>query len=181
MAASITALPPLTCTARGRQHRQLFVCCAVGQLWAACFCEACAGRRIRWLCPPAVACSAGFCLPASLCLPCPLPSSVLAPVHFCFAPVHFTFASSAPVPFPCAPGSSCRLLHQFVVRASSLFQPTCLQAARLPRRQQQRGSAVAARAPCSVRCTVAGAARLPLGSRHMETAFGQPMRRCRYP
>ena len=53
---------------------------------AVCF-EACAGRRIRWLCLPAVPCSAGFCLPATLCLPCPLPSSV-CPRSFasvCFA------------------------------------------------------------------------------------------------
>ena len=61
------------------------------------------------------------------------------------------------------------------------YQTTCLQAARLSRRQQQRGPAVAARAPCCVHYTVTGAARLPVGSRPMETAVGQPMRRCPLP
>ena len=100
LAASTTALPPLTCTIRqeaGRRHRQLLFRCEAGHLLAVYF-EACAGRRIRWLCPPAVACSAGCVLPAvHFCLPCPLPSSVLAPIKFacpipfllCLHPVHF--------------------------------------------------------------------------------------------
>ena len=120
------------------------------------FLEACAGRRVPRLCPPAVACSAG-CVPARLCHAMPTALlNVLAPVHF---------ALLCPLSIPCAPGSSSQ-------------DPTCLQAARLSRRQQQRGSAVVARAPCCVHHTVTGAARLPVGSRTIGTAFGQPMRRC---
>ena len=111
-------------------------------------------------------CSAGCVLPALPSLPA-MPTALL---KFALPPsIH------------CALPLFIHVRQDRHVRASSLFQPTCLQAARLPRRQQQRGSAVAARAPCSVQCTVAGAARLPLGSRLMETAFGQPMRRRRYP
>ena len=135
MAASTSALPPLTCTARDQpSHLRLVVCCKAGHLWAVCF-EACAGRRIRWLCLPAVpvqqavsACSGLFCglfgcLP--LCLPCPLPSSTS-----CFAP--FTVLC-----LPC----SFHVLQDRRVRASSL------PAARLSRWQLQHGPAVAARAP----------------------------------
>ena len=131
--ASTTALPPLTCTARREVQDVVSSCCllqgrpTVGRL----FFKACAGRRIRRLCPPAVACSAG-CVPAvfTLCLPCPLPSSVLAPVQVCFAPFYsFCF----PLFIPCAPGSA--------------ITTNSLQAARLSRWQLQHGPAVAARAP----------------------------------
>ena len=150
------------------------VCCETGQLLAVCF-EACAGRRIRWLWLPAVALFCGLCACRVHSLPAmPTAHQHLAPVQFAL-PRPLCFA--CPRSLPCAPGSSSfsRAGSCLSVRASSL------QAARLPRRQQQRGPAVAARAPCCVQCTVASAARLPLGSRHMETAFGQPMRRRRYP
>ena len=111
--ASTTALPPLTCTARREVQDVVSSCCllqgrpTVGRL----FFKACAGRRIRRLCLPAVpVLQAVFCLPCQLCLPCPLPSSVLAPVHLlqvCFAPVHFKchFCFVCPCSLPCAPGS----------------------------------------------------------------------------
>ena len=95
MAASTTALPPLTCTARGRRHLAAVVCCEAGQLLAVGF-EACAGRRVRRLCLPAVPGSAG-CVPIhSLpAMPTALnslpPFKLLAPVHsfcFCLPPVH---------------------------------------------------------------------------------------------
>ena len=78
--------------------------------------EACAGRRIRWLRCLQRFCSAGcvclqclfcglFCLPATFCLPCPLPFSTVCPrssfalppssslcfvkfISFCLPPVH---------------------------------------------------------------------------------------------
>ena len=96
-------------------------------------------------------------------MPYPLPSSTFLPPFKLLCPVLFILL--CPLSIPCAPGSSSQ-------------DPTCLQAARLSRRQQQRGSAVAARAPCCVHHTITGAARLPVGSRTMGTAFGQPMRRC---
>ena len=71
-----------------------------------CF-EACAGRRVRWLCLPAVALFSRLCLPAVLCSAglfacraifachahCPqqfAPVQLLCPrsISFCFAPVH---------------------------------------------------------------------------------------------
>jgi len=62
-------------------------------------CEACAGRSVCWLCPPAVPCSAGLfvCLPAFCLCHAHCPSHVLAPVHFTLL---------FPCSFPCAPGSS---------------------------------------------------------------------------
>ena len=154
MAASTTVLPPLTCTVRGRRHLRLCFCSEAGHLWpfvlrpepggesAGCGCLQlpCSAGCVCLRC-----CSAGFLLPATLCLPCPLPFSTVAPVQFALClPVHFKFcfifASFAPV-HPCAPGSSVRASGLFSDRASSL------QAARLSRWQLQHGPAVAARAP----------------------------------
>ena len=87
LSANMIALPPPTCTARREagRHLQLLFRCEAGHLVAVCY-EACAGRRVRWLCLPAVPVQQAVCL-YILCLPCPLPSSVLAPVQFvCFAP-----------------------------------------------------------------------------------------------
>ena len=99
LAASTTVLPPLTCTARREagQHRQQLLFLLQGRPTAGCCFEACAGRRVRRLCPPAVAGSAGCVLPAAnFAMSCPLPSTflppfiLLCPVHFAsFAPVHF--------------------------------------------------------------------------------------------
>ena len=124
MAASTTALPPLTCTVRQGKD-DICGCCVLllrGQPSAGCVFEACAGRRIRWLCPPAVACSAGcfVCLPLFAChAHCP---------HQFLPP----FIALCPLFLPCAPGSS-------------LYN--ILQAARLSCWQLQHGPAVAARAP----------------------------------
>ena len=119
LSANTTALPPLTCTARGRRHLQLLLCVLQGWPTVAGGFEACAGRSVCWLCPPAVpvlravfCLPCHFCLPCNICLPCPLPSSVLAPVHQFFAPIPFCFV--CPCSLPCAPGS---------VRASSLSGP----------------------------------------------------------
>jgi len=122
LSASTIALPPsnLHCTARpANVIWQLLFFCKAGQLLAVVFLEACAGRRFRRLCPPAVACSAG-CVPvARLCHAMPTALNVLAPVHFAlFAPCH----------------SMCARINS-------------LQAARLSRWQLQHGPAVAARAP----------------------------------
>ena len=123
--ARTAALPPPTCTARGRlqHHLQLLsFCCKTGHLLAVCFlrpvpdgasagCVACSCLVLR----------AVFCLPCHLCLPCPLPSSVCPrSCAFVLCPVHSMCAR--------------------IVSA-------CLQAARLSCWQLQHGPAVAARAP----------------------------------
>ena len=93
MAASTTASPPQpNCTAKGEADVICSGCFCrqAGQLWTVCFFKACAGRRIRWMCLPAVPVQQALCVPVFIfCLPCPLPSSVLAPVQCsssCFAP-----------------------------------------------------------------------------------------------
>ena len=99
MAASITALPPLTCVAKGQPSSSAAVFLLRSRSTVAVCFEACAGRRVRRLCPPAVACSAGFvvacrclfcglCACCQFCLPSPLPFSSFAPVQVCFAPLH---------------------------------------------------------------------------------------------
>ena len=130
--------------ARGRRHPAAAVFLlrswpTVGRLF-----EACAGRRIRWLCPPAVACSAGGVPAFTLCLPSPLPSSTFLPPFKLFCPVHLLPCALPPFIAMCA-----RIT---VVRASSLLGPavccaTSLQATKLSRWQLQHGPAVAARAP----------------------------------
>ena len=88
LSASTIALPPSTCTARreaGQLCRRLLFFCEAGQLLAVCCFEACAGRRVRRLCP----CSTG-CVPARLChaMPTALISSCPRSVHFALPPVH---------------------------------------------------------------------------------------------
>ena len=107
---STTALSHLP--ARRKASQVIGSCCCLLQgrsSVAVCF-EACAGRRIRWLCLPAVPCSEG-CVPVH---PLPaMPTALISscPVQVCFAPFsHFCFV--CPCSFPCAPGS---------VRASSLL------------------------------------------------------------
>ena len=128
LAASTTVLPPLTCTAcreAGQHRRQLLFLLQGRPSVDVCF-EACAGRRVRRLCPPAVAGSAGCVLPAAnFSMSCPLPFSSVCPVQFAlFAPVH----------------SMC-------ARIFIIVQTNSLQAARLSRWQLQHGPAVAAHAP----------------------------------
>ena len=98
MAASTTALPPLTCMARGRTSSAAVVLAArpaVGWL----FFEACAGRSVcRLCCLQCLVQRAFVCL---LCLPCPLPSSSSCPrQHLCPRPFHFCLL--APVHSMCA-------------------------------------------------------------------------------
>ena len=100
MAASTPTLPPLTCTARGRlRHRQLLFAARPANCGPfVCF-EACAGRKVRRLCPPAVNCSAGFVF---ACHPLPaMPTALISscPRSVCFAPVHFTSVCFPPVHF----------------------------------------------------------------------------------
>ena len=122
LSANTTALPPLTCTARGQHHHLQLLCCfccEAGHLWP--FVEACAGWRVHRLCPPAVACSAG-CVPACLYLPCPLPSSTSCPRStfclprsFCLPPsIPFCLCFACTLFMSCAPGSP-------LVRAGGLF------------------------------------------------------------
>ena len=97
---STTALPPLTCTAKGRRHLAAVVLLRGRPSVAVCF-EACAGRRVFRLCLPAVPCSAGFLFACChLCLPCPLPFSTSCPRSFaqvCLPP----FSLLCPVQFIC--------------------------------------------------------------------------------
>ena len=129
MAASTTALPPLTCTVRQEAGqpclRPLFL--LGGRPTAGCCFKACAGRSVCRLCLPAVPCSAG-CVPATLCLPCPLPCSSVCPRSSCFAPFSLL---CLPLFSPCAPGSS----------------QVCCKLQELSCWQLQHGPAVAARAP----------------------------------
>ena len=84
LSVSNIALPPPTCTARreaGRRWSAAVVSLRGRPSVAVCF-EACAGRRIRWLCLPAVALFCGLC---ACCHPLPaMPTAllnVLAPVQ----------------------------------------------------------------------------------------------------
>ena len=92
MAASTTALPPLSCTAIGHPSSSSgsgCFCCKAGQL-VAIVClrpepggESAGCVRLQWLVLRAV------CLLA-FAMPCPLPSTFLPPFNFAlFAPVHF--------------------------------------------------------------------------------------------
>ena len=101
LSANTTALPPPTCTARreaGRRWSAAVVFAArLANCWSLCF-EACAGRRIRWLCPPAVPVLWAVCLlpPFACHAHCPHQrscphSSLLFPVLFILllcSPVH---------------------------------------------------------------------------------------------
>ena len=125
LAASTTALPPSTCTAR-REAGQLCgsccFCCQAGQLLAVSSRPVPGGEsagcvRLQWLVLQAV------CLLA-FAMPCPLPFSTFLPPFILLC---------LPLFIPCVPGSP--------------PQPTCLQAARLSCWQLQHGPAVAARAP----------------------------------
>ena len=104
-----------------RTSAAVVVCCKTGQLWAVCV-EACAGRRVHRLCPPAVACSAGcfVCLPYFACH-AHCPHQVLAPIHFALPPSISLCFSLFPYSCPCAPGSPfSRAGGLLSVRASSL-------------------------------------------------------------
>ena len=90
LAASTTALPPSTCTARREAGQVVCGCCCAARpanCWL-CFLrpvpdgESAGCVRLQWLVLRAV------CLLA-FAMPCPLPSTFLPPSSlFCFAPVH---------------------------------------------------------------------------------------------
>ena len=137
--ASTTALPHPPAR---READVVCSCCCVAARPANCgpfvCCEACAGRRVRRLCLPAVPCSAGFLFAC-----CPLPAMPTAllnslPRSSCL-PRPFILLLFATCSCPCAPGSSSP-------------NTNSLQAARLSRWQLQHGPAVAARAPGPFDC-----------------------------
>ena len=116
MVAGTTVLPPRTCTARGQlhlRHQLLFVLRGRPSV-AVCF-EACAGRRVRRLCLPAVL----------FCRLCVLPAATLpampTALHRVLAPVQH---------FACPRSSSCikfALPHfsSFALFACHLFMSMC--------------------------------------------------------
>ena len=157
LSANTIALHPPTCTARreaGQRRLRLLFCCEAGQLLAVCFFEACPGQIARRLCLPAVALFCRLC--ACSPLPCPLPFSC-CPRSFCFAPLFI----------PCGPGSNQQVCKQHVCKLQDC--PVGSNNAGLQWRPARR---VVSTTPLPV---LQG---LPVGSRTMETAFGQPMRRC---
>ena len=124
--------PHLPAQREAERHRQLLFLLRGWPSVAVCF-EACAGRRVRRLCPPAVALFCGLC---ACCHPLPaMPTALIKflPPFSLLCPVHLLLFA-CPLFIPCAPGSLSA-------------KPTCLQAARLSRWQLQHGPAVAARAP----------------------------------
>ena len=106
LSASTFALPPLTCTARGRPTLWQLLFLLRGRPTVAVCYEACAGWRVRRLCPPAVALFCG--LYACLSLPA-MPTALIniLPRSFCLPPSIFV---CLPPFIPCAPGSSCRFV-----------------------------------------------------------------------
>ena len=117
---------------------------------AAVYYKASAGRIIRRLCLPAVALFSRLCLPDAFAMPTAL---IISLPLFCFdlppPPVHF---------------------HVRQDRRNSLQE--------LSRWQLQRGSAVAARAPCCIHPPFSVLQGLPCRQPRQETAFAQLMRRC---
>ena len=137
LSANISALPPPTCTARreaGQLCGQLCFCCEAGQLLAVVLRPEPDGESAGCVCLQ-LPCSAG-CVPACLCLPCPLPfiSSCPRSVFIkLLCPVHLLHCA-LPLFMPCAPGSP-------------LLGPAVCKLRELSRWQLQHGPAVAARAP----------------------------------
>ena len=140
-----TSLHSPTCLhgERPTSSAAVVVCCRAGQLVAVVCPEACAGRRIRWLCLPAVPVLRAVlfaCLPSLPAMPTALikflpPFILLVPVHFA------SFASLPLFHSMCARITAKQGRRYFSVRASSL------PATKLSRWQLQHGPAVAARAP----------------------------------
>ena len=91
MAASITALPPPTCTARGRQHRQLLFCCEAGHLRPLFLRGLCRAENPLAALPAAVLfCRLCVCLPPVACHPHFLHQFLQGFIHCAsFAPVSF--------------------------------------------------------------------------------------------
>ena len=133
----------------GRRHPRPLFAARPANCWPFCF-EACAGRRIRRLCSPAVAVQRAVCLLA--CSPfachahCP---HHLAPIKFaCPRPFHFCFIVL------------CHLFHVHVRQDRRLGPAVCRRkfvvqqfaSYELSRWQLQHGPAVAARAPGPFDC-----------------------------
>ena len=99
LAASTTALPPSTCTARrgaGRHRLRLLFRCEASHLLAVVV-EACAGRRVRRLCLPAVLVLQALFACCQFCHV--MPTALLT-----FLPPFCSFC--LPLFIPCAPGSA---------------------------------------------------------------------------
>ena len=149
MAASTTALPPLTCTAGRRWSGSCCYCCEAGHLWPCVLRPVPGGEsagcvRLQWLVQQA------FCCLPPLCLPCPLPFISSCPRSFApfslLAPVHFAPLCCAPVP------CHVRQAHRRFRASSLLSGPAVCQLQKLSRWQLQHGPAVAARAPVHLNC-----------------------------
>ena len=125
MAASTTALPPLTCTASRHRLQQLLFRSEAGHLWAICFMRPEPGGESAGCVCLQLPCSAG-CVPAAIfACHAHCPSQHLAPVQFCFAPVHVA-SLCFHLFMPCAPGSPfSRAGGLLSVRASSLRATNC--------------------------------------------------------
>ena len=101
LSAITIALPPPTCTARreaGPRRLAAVVLLRGRPSGGRCFFEACAGRRVRRLCPPAVALFSGLCACS------PLPCQAHCPQR---SSPRSVFVLHCPLFIPCAPGSSC--------------------------------------------------------------------------
>ena len=132
---------------------QLLFCCEAGHLLVVVLLQGlCQSHRL-----PAVFACSGLVLRAMFACS-PLPCHAHCPSHrlprsFCFAPC----------PCPCAPGSP---------------QASVCKLRELSRWQQQRGSAVAARAPHCIHPPFPVLQGLPCRHQRQGTAFVQTMRRC---
>ena len=110
----------------GRRHLRPLFAARPANCWPLVL-EACAGRRIRRLCPPAVACSAGYvCLLLAFAMPTALLMFLPPFCSFCLLPVH----------------SMCARID--VAPVCKLQELSCW--------QLQHGPAVAARAPVHLTC-----------------------------
>ena len=142
---STTALPPLTCTARGQlRRRQLLFAAKPANCGPFVLRPVPDGESAGCVCLQC--CSAGFlfaCLP--FCLTCPLPlSSLLAPSLFSLlCPVHFCFICHLFIAMCARIGQG----QQFVLGPAVCVRASSLPATTLSRWQLQHGPAVAARAP----------------------------------
>ena len=152
MRASTTALPPLTCTARGRRHPAAVVfCCKAGHLWPCVLRPVPGGESAGCVRLQCLFSRLLFCLPAIFACHAHCPHQHLAPIQVCLPPsISVCFCFVCPCSMPCAPGSP-------FVRASSL------PAARLSRWQLQHGPAVAARATGPFDCSFFPAESMILG------------------
>ena len=117
LSANIFALPPPTCTARREAGRHPLAAAVFAARPAncgpfVCF-EACAGRRIRELCPPAVPVLRAVCLLPFFACHAHCPSQHLAPAQFALPRSVQVLLCLPTCSFPCAPGSTSRYTNMF--------------------------------------------------------------------